>query len=274
MCEKKEWCCMMNELMIFKNPKFGSIRTITEDGRTLFCGSDVAKALGYKNPSKALSDHCKGVTKRYTPTTSGQQEMNFIPQGDIYRLATKSELPGAEEFESWIFDEILPSIHEHGAYMTSDTLDKMITSPEFGIKLLTALKDEQEKRKVLETENAAQRQAIADFQPLKQYLDTILSSESTMATSQIAADYDMSAKRLNKILHEEGIQHCVNGQWILYKEHMGKGYTKSITIPITRSDGNLDTKLYTQWSQKGRLLIHQILTARGIVAVMDRVNAS
>ena len=158
--------------------------------------------------------------------------------------------------------------------MTSDTLDKMITSPEFGIKLLTALKDEQEKRKVLETENAAQRQAIADFQPLKQYLDTILSSESTMATSQIAADYDMSAKRLNKILHEEGIQHCVNGQWILYKEHMGKGYTKSITIPITRSDGNLDTKLYTQWSQKGRLLIHQILTARGIVAVMDRVNAS
>ena len=274
MCEKKEWCCMMNELIIFKNPKFGSIRTITEDGRTLFCGSDVAKALGYKNPSKALSDHCKGVTKRYTPTTSGQQEMNFIPQGDIYRLATKSELPGAEEFESWIFDEILPSIHEHGAYMTSDTLDKMITSPEFGIKLLTALKDEQEKRKVLETENAAQRQAIADFQPLKQYLDTILSSESTMATSQIAADYDMSAKRLNKILHEEGIQHCVNGQWILYKEHMGKGYTKSITIPITRSDGNLDTKLYTQWSQKGRLLIHQILTARGIVAVMDRVNAS
>ena len=139
---------------------------------------------------------------------------------------------------------------------------------------LRALADAEEKRLALETENAAQKQAIADFQPLKQYLDTILSSESTMATSQIAADYDMSARRLNKILHEEGIQHCVNGQWILYREHMGKGYTKSITIPITRSDGNLDTKLHTQWSQKGRLLIHQILTARGIVAVMDRVNAS
>ena len=139
---------------------------------------------------------------------------------------------------------------------------------------LRALADAEEKRLALETENAAQKQAIADFQPLRQYLDTILSRESTMATSQIAADYDMSARRLNKILHEEGIQHCVNGQWILYREHMGKGYTKSITIPITRSDGNLDTKLHTQWSQKGRLLIHQILTARGIVAVMDRVNAS
>lgn len=88
--------------------------------------------------------------------------------------------------------------------------------------------------------------------------------------SQIAADYDMSAKRLNKILHEEGIQHYVNGQWILYKKYMGKGYTKSATIPITRSDGRPDTKLNTYWTQKGRVLIHEILTARGIQAIMDR----
>lgn len=113
----------MNELMIFNNPKFGNIRTITEDGRTLFCGSDVAKALGYKNPSKALSDHCKGVTKRYTPTKSGEQEMNFIPEGDIYRLAAKSELPGADDFERWIFDEVLPSIRKTGAYSTNVLTD-------------------------------------------------------------------------------------------------------------------------------------------------------
>ncbi len=91
-----------------------------------------------------------------------------------------------------------------------------------------------------------------------------------MATAQIAADYDMSAKALNKILHEEGIQHKVNGQWILYAENMGKGYTKSITIPIIRSDGRPDTKLHTHWTQKGRLLIHEILTKRGILAIMDR----
>ena len=107
----------MNELMTFSNPEFGDIRTIEEDGRVLFCGSDVAKALGYKNPSKVLSDHCKGVTKRYTPTTSGTQEMNFIPEGDIYRLAAKSELPGAVRFESWIFDEVLPSIRRTGGYI-------------------------------------------------------------------------------------------------------------------------------------------------------------
>lgn len=139
---------------------------------------------------------------------------------------------------------------------------------------LRALADAEEKRLFLVAENEAQRQAIADFQPIKQYVDTILSSTRTLTTTQIAADYDMSAKRLNKILHEEGIQRYVNGQWILYTQYMGKGYTKSKTISITRSDGRADTVLNTEWTQKGRLLIHEILTARGIQAIMDRNKVS
>lgn len=85
----------MNKLKLFESPQFGSVRTLTEDGVTLFCGADVAKALGYKNPNDALIRHCKGVVKRDTPTASGIQTMNFIPEGDIYRLAARSELPGA-----------------------------------------------------------------------------------------------------------------------------------------------------------------------------------
>ncbi len=146
----------MNELMIFNNPEFGEIRTIEEGGKVLFCGSDVAKALGYKNPTKAIADHCKGTVERRTNDSLGrQQNMKFIPEGDIYRLAAKSELPGADKFESWIFDDVLPSIRKHGAYMTSDIIDKMITSPEFGIKLLTTLKDERDRRKTLEAANSA-----------------------------------------------------------------------------------------------------------------------
>lgn len=103
-------------LQMFSNPRFGEVRTIEVDGNVLFCGSDIAKALGYANPSKALRDHCKGVTKRYTLTDGGKQEMSFIPEGDIYRLAARSKLPGADEFESWIFDEVLPSIRKTGAY--------------------------------------------------------------------------------------------------------------------------------------------------------------
>ena len=91
-----------------------------------------------------------------------------------------------------------------------------------------------------------------------------------MATSQVAADYDLSAKALNKILYEAGIQRNVNGQWILYKRYMGKGYTKSKTIQFIRSDGRYDSTLQTQWTQKGRMLIHEVLTSRGIQAVMDR----
>ncbi len=108
----------MNELKIFEHPKFGNIRTVTEDGRTLFCGKDVAAALGYKRPNDAISTHCRGTAKRRITDSMGrEQEMLFIPEGDIYRLAAKSELPGAEEFESWIFDEVLPSIRRTGGYI-------------------------------------------------------------------------------------------------------------------------------------------------------------
>lgn len=116
---------MENELMIFNNPEFGEIRTIEEDGKVLFCGSDVAKALGYSKPQNAIDRHCKCALKRGIPHPQSPDktiEMLFIPEGDIYRLAAKSELPGADKFESWIFDDVLPSIRKHGAYMTPDTL--------------------------------------------------------------------------------------------------------------------------------------------------------
>jgi len=253
----------VNELQIFKNDRFGEIRTITEDDKTLFCGSDVAKALGYASPKDAILAHCKGAVKRRTLTNGGMQEMNFIPEGDIYRLAAKSELPSAEEFERWIFDEVLPSIRKHGAYMTPQKIEEVLLNPDTIIKLATALKEEQAKSLLLE-------QRVAEYEPKVQYLDQILQSKGIMATSQIAADYGMSAYKLNKILFEEHIQRKVNDQWILYREHMNLGYTKSETIPIVRSDGTHDTKLQTKWTQKGRLMIHNILTARGIQANIDK----
>lgn len=151
----------MNELMIFDNPKFGKIRTLEEDGKVLFCGKDVATALGYKNTRDAINRHCKGVVKRdgvsYTTnqhgtTTEQAVEMAFIPVGDIYRLAAKSELPGADEFESWIFDEVIPSVLKHGAYMTPETIEKVLADPDTIIQLATTLKLERSKRQALEAE--------------------------------------------------------------------------------------------------------------------------
>lgn len=253
----------MNEMQVFNNPEFGEVRTIEENGAILFCGSDVAKALGYTNPSKAINDHCRGdLTKRYpiVDALGRTQGAIFIPESDLYRLVFSSKLPTAEKFTDWVTKEVLPSIRKTGGY----ALPKDYPSA------LRALADVEETKLRLLAENQQQAQVIADFEPIRQYVDTILESKGTMATSQIAADYGLTAQKLNKILHDGGIQRNVNGQWLLYAKHMGRGYTKSKTIQIIRSDGRPDTIMQTQWTQKGRLMIHEILTARGIEAVMDR----
>ena len=255
----------MKEMQIFENQEFGAVRTVELDGEPWLVGKDVAQALGYSNPRKALADHVdeedKGVTK--CDTLGGVQEMTIINESGLYSLVLSSKRPGAKKFRRWVTAEVLPAIRRTGGYRM----------PKDYPSALRALADAEEEKLALRAENEQQRQAIAEFQPLRQYIDTILSSTGAIATTQIAADYDISAKQLNKILHEEGLQHCVNGQWILYRRHMGKGYTKSETIPITRSDGRTDTRIYTKWTQKGRILIHEILTRRGILAVMDRQTA-
>lgn len=115
-----------------------------------------------------------------------------------------------------------------------------------------------------------QKLRIAEYEPKVQYVDTILSSKDTVTATQIAADYGISGAMLNRILHEEHIQHKVGKQWILYAEHFNKGYTKSETISIPCTDGSQKTALHTKWTQKGRLLIHNILESRGIHANLDK----
>lgn len=109
---------MNNELRVFENAEFGSVRTVEIEGKPYFVANDVTKALGYSNSRDAVARHCKGVVKRDTPTTSGIQSMSYIPEGDLYRLITHSKLPSAERFESWVFDEVLPSIRKNGGYIS------------------------------------------------------------------------------------------------------------------------------------------------------------
>ncbi len=255
---------MSNELQIFSNPEFGNIRAIEIDGEPWMVGKDVAEILGYVKPRNAIATHVDDDDKALAPIqggcSTGKQDTAIINESGLYSLILSSKLPSAKKFKRWVTSEVLPAIRKTGGYVI----------PKDYPSALRALADAEEKRLALAAENEAQRQVIADFQPVKQYVDTILASNETMTVTQIAADYDMSARQLNRILHDAGIQHKVNGQWILYKKHMGMGYTKSRTINITRSDGIPDTVINTEWSQKGRLLIHKILTANGIVAIMDR----
>ena len=106
----------MNDLTVFQNPEFGEVRTLEEDGEVLFCGNDVARALGYKSPKDAISAHTKGAVKRRTFTEGGMQEMAFIPESDLYRLVFRSKLPSADRFTDWVTEEVLPSIRKTGRY--------------------------------------------------------------------------------------------------------------------------------------------------------------
>lgn len=262
----------MNKLQIFNNPKFGNIRTITENGKTLFCGKDVAAALGYSDPKKAISRHCRGGTKRpLTDNLGREQEAVFIPEGDIYRLAAKSELPGAEEFESWIFDEVLPSIRTTGGY----ALPKDYPSA------LRALADAEERRMALETTNAAlteqvnvQQQQIAEMQPKASYYDVVLNCKDLVAISTIAKDYGWSANKMNKYLYEAGVQYKQGSIWLLYQKHAEQGYTSTKTHSYPGNDGEVHTKTHTYWTQKGRLFIYDLLKADGILPLIERDEAA
>lgn len=260
----------MNNLQIFNNDRFGEIRTVEDGGKVLFCGSDVANALGYTNTRKALSDHCKGVTKCDTPTNGGNQTLNFIPEGDVYRLITHSKLPTAQEFEHWVFDEVLPSIRRNGAYMTDSTLEQALTSPDFLIQLATKLKEEKAKNAQLETTVAVQNQQILELKPKASYYDVVLNCKDLLSTTEIAKDYGKSAKWLNNQLHEMGIQFKQGFTWLLYQKYAEKGYTSTKTQTFSGNDGAIHSKTHTYWTQKGRLFIYDTLKAAGIVPTIER----
>lgn len=112
----------MAELQIFKNSEFGELDVIIIDGKEYFPASQCAKILGYSSPKDAITRHCKGAIKRRLPTSGGEQEVKFIPEGDLYRLIVSSKLPTAEKFERWIFDDVLPTIRKTGGYVANDDL--------------------------------------------------------------------------------------------------------------------------------------------------------
>ncbi len=192
----------MNELQVFKNNEFGEVRTAEENGKILFCGSDVARALGYAIPSKAVNTHCKGVSKMEAPTNGGIQNMLFITEGDVYRLIVHSKLPSAEKFESWVFDEVLPTIRKHGAYMTPEKLEEAILNPDTMIKLCTALKDEQDKNKVLEAANSQLTVDNTIMQPKADYFDELVDRNLLTNFRETAKQLSVGEKKFVAFLLE------------------------------------------------------------------------
>ena len=262
----------MNDLKIFENPEFGSIRTLEINGEPWFVGKDVAEILAYNEPHKAITRHVdeEDRTKHPILSNGGMQESWLINESGLYSLILSSKLPTAKEFKRWVTSEVLPSIRKHGAYMTPETLEAAILNPDYLIQIATALKEEREKRKLLETENAQQKQIIGELKPRADYTDRILSNKGLVTITQIAKDYGMSGRKMNKLLEDLHVQYKQSGQWLLYADYHDKGYTHSKTINITRKDGTPDVTMETKWTQKGRLFIYDLLKSKDILPTIEQ----
>ena len=167
----------MNELQIFSSPEFGELRTIEEGDKIYFVASDVAKALGYKRPADAVTTHCKGSVKRRLPTNGGTQEMKVIPEGDLYRLIVHSELPSAEKFESWVFDEVLPAIRKTGGYQVPQSPAEQMAQGILAAQKLLAERD---------ATIAKQNEQIAVLTPKGIFADAVTASKTSILVGGLA----------------------------------------------------------------------------------------
>ena len=241
----------MSNIQIFNNPDFGEVRTLEENGAVLFCGSDVARALGYSNPRDALSRHCKGVVKRDTPTESGIQEMSFIQEPDLYRLVFSSKLPTAEKFTDWVTSEVLPTIRRHGMYATPDTVEKMLADPDTTIKLLETIKQERAARMALEAKAEADKPKVL-------FADAVSASHTSILVGDLAKllrqnGVEIGQNRLFSFLREKGYL-CSQGERynLPTQRSMDRGWFQVKETTINQPNGSVRITRTVKVTGKGQ----------------------
>ena len=258
---------MNTAIEVFKNDEFGSIRTMTVDGEPWFVGKDITDVLGYQNASKALADHVDDDDKLNNESLSslGQRGGWLVNESGLYSLILGSKLSTAKRFKHWVTADVLPAIRKHGVY----AMDDLLNDPDALITALTAYKEEKEKVAQLQEENLQKTQMITEMQPKATYYDLILQSASLVPITSIAKDYGMSAKRLNSLLADHGIQFKQGKTWFLYQKYAEQGYTSSKTHAIDAEH----SVMHTYWTQKGRLFLYDFLKGLGILPLIEKEAA-
>lgn len=260
----------MNTNLQTWNYESSEVRTIQKNGEPWWVLADVCKVLDLSNPSK--------VADRLEPDEKANFELglrggatNCINESGLYAVILRSDKPQAKPFRKWVTNEVLPSIRKHGAYMTDQTLERALTSPDFLIELAAQLKAEQAQRKQLETTVAVQNQQIAELQPKASYYDVVLNCKDLISIGKIAKDYGWSAQKLNEYLHKHGVQYKQGKTWLLYQKYAGMGYTSTKTHTYHGDDGmEHAAEPHTYWTQKGRLFIYDLLKSDGIYPLIER----
>lgn len=261
----------MYELQTFSNAELGSVRTVTIDSKPYFVGKDVAEILGYCNTRDALAkrvddeDKLDGVA--ICDSIGREQKPVLINESGLYSLILSSKLPGAKKFKRWVTSEVLPAIRRHGMYATDD----LIANPDIAIAAFTALKQEREKAKALAETVAVQNQQIAEMKPKVSYYDIVLQCKDVLPISVIAKDYGWSANKMNKYLHNKGVQFKQGNKiWLLYQKYADKGYTSTKTHDYSDSHNNQHTAVHTYWTQQGRLFIYSLMKSDGNLPLIEQ----
>ena len=187
-----------NMLKVFENQEFGNVRIINEADRYLFCASDVARALGYAKPANAVATHCRYTLKRGIPHPQARNkeiEMVFISEGDVYRLIVHSKLPSAERFERWVFDEVLPTIRKHGAYMTDSVLEQVMENPDTIYSLAAQLLEDKAKCEELSRQ-------LKDAQPKAEYFDSFIRADGCICIRYCGKEFGIPQNTFVKLMLE------------------------------------------------------------------------
>ena len=184
-------------IQIAENEEFGRVRIVKDGDRFLFAARDVAKALGYKRPADAVTQHCKGVYILPSPSAGGIQDTKFISEGDVYRLIIRSKLPGAQRFEKWVFDEVLPSIRRNGGYMTDSLVQQVMKNPEMIYVFAERMMEEHAKNERLE-------KALSEAQPKAAYYDAFINPEDCTNVRTTAKQILVPERRFVRFLIGNG----------------------------------------------------------------------
>ena len=259
-----------NEVQVW-NYEGAEVRTVQIDGEPWFVLADICRELELSTPARVAERLEKDeVSQTHTIDRMGrEQKTTIINESGLYTVILRSDKPQAKPFRKWVTSEVLPSIRKHGAYMTPETIKKVMLTPDFIISLAGELKNEQEKNKKLTLELESKDEEIGALKPKATYCDLVLSCTNAVPISLIAKDYGMSARKLNSILNDMKIQYKCGGQWILNQNYAGKGYTKSATHTYNTIYGTA-ANIRTNWTQKGRLLIYEKLKEQGILPLMEQ----
>ena len=272
---------MNNKIRVFENAEFGSVRTVTINGEPWFVASDVCKALGIDQTSTRRLDDDEKNTLRLTQGIPGNPNVTVVNEPGLYTLVLGSRKPEAKAFKRWITHEVIPDIRQYGMYATSDFLDKALGNPDSWIRMLTeysAVKKENETLKLKTVEQKevieSQNNQITLMKPKATYYDLVLQTKNAVNITTIAKDYGLSAVTLNKKLHDYGVQYKQGGTWLLYQQYADMGYTKTKTGVYTNKAGEEYASVHTQWTQKGRMFIYEILKEHGILPKMEEEESN